>query len=311
MTSYRDLIGRTARAADAPITLVMKDHVLSYLIACVANDDTLGHRIVLKGGTAIRKCYVADYRFSEDLDYTVRDAGRLSVEELEAALGRIAATLPTITPVFVPPFSVEMVRVMPQHEAHPFGQQQGRIVVRTPNRAPISVKLEITGGELIIDTVQRRTLLHQFPEERLEQVVPAYSLEEIAAEKLRTFLQVADRLNRGRSEGRPAYLHRARDVYDIAMLRRSQAVDWSRVKEILPTKAEARGLAFTSADDFLDERIREAYQRLWQSTVVSVTKELLPFDGAWNELAGAASDMVSRASNGLGKHGVGEQDRQL
>jgi uncharacterized protein len=38
--------------------------------------------LAFKGGTALKGCYFADYRFSEDLDFTLREA--LPFEEIRA-----------------------------------------------------------------------------------------------------------------------------------------------------------------------------------------------------------------------------------
>jgi predicted nucleotidyltransferase component of viral defense system len=41
---------------------------------------------VFKGGTCLKKCFVETYRFSEDLDFTVRENGPLEPAALLPAL---------------------------------------------------------------------------------------------------------------------------------------------------------------------------------------------------------------------------------
>lgn len=291
MSSYSDLIAQSARAMGTTTPVVMKDHALSYVVACIAEDEVLGERLVFKGGTAIRKCFVADYRYSEDLDYTVRYGGSMQADVLQASMARLTEAIPRRFPGYTPQLLVEMTRVMPSRKDHPFGQVQGKIVLRTPTRAPLSVKLEITGEEPILNGVAVRPLLHAYPEQ-LEVTVPCYTLEEVAAEKMRTFVQVRDRLNRDRAGGRLPYIHRARDVYDIAMLRRCGLVDWRRVRDILPAKAQARGVSFTAPSDFLDLRIKKEYASLWTTNVLPLARPRIPFDDAWNELTRAAAEVV-------------------
>jgi uncharacterized protein len=43
--------------------------------------------LAFKGGTALKRCYYANYRFSEDLDFTLREA--ISFEEIRARLERV------------------------------------------------------------------------------------------------------------------------------------------------------------------------------------------------------------------------------
>lgn len=54
-----------------PLATVEKDYVLSLLIWAISQNDRLKSSWVFKGGTCLKKCYFDDYRFSEDLDYTV------------------------------------------------------------------------------------------------------------------------------------------------------------------------------------------------------------------------------------------------
>jgi predicted nucleotidyltransferase component of viral defense system len=55
---------------DTPFWILEKDYALSYLLVGMAQVPELHDVLVLKGGTALRKFYFADYRFSEDLDFS-------------------------------------------------------------------------------------------------------------------------------------------------------------------------------------------------------------------------------------------------
>ena len=50
-------------------------------------------RLVFKGGTALKRCYFGDYRFSEDLDFTLVDD--LPVDSIPDGLERIFADVRT------------------------------------------------------------------------------------------------------------------------------------------------------------------------------------------------------------------------
>lgn len=54
-----------------PPDTVDKDYVLGHFLSVFIahyEDD-----LIFKGGTCLRKCYIEDYRFSEDLDFTSLD----------------------------------------------------------------------------------------------------------------------------------------------------------------------------------------------------------------------------------------------
>jgi predicted nucleotidyltransferase component of viral defense system len=66
-----------ARERGVRLDIVERDYALSYLLAAIAETPGLGEQVVLKGGTALKKMYYRDYRFSEDLDYSTLRPGPL------------------------------------------------------------------------------------------------------------------------------------------------------------------------------------------------------------------------------------------
>lgn len=50
---------------------IEKDYILSWILQGVAQHEQLSKTIVFKGGTVLKKVYFDDYRFSEDLDFTL------------------------------------------------------------------------------------------------------------------------------------------------------------------------------------------------------------------------------------------------
>ncbi len=50
---------------------IEKDYVLSWVLRGIALHARLSTSMVFKGGTALKKVYFEDYRFSEDLDFTL------------------------------------------------------------------------------------------------------------------------------------------------------------------------------------------------------------------------------------------------
>ena len=50
---------------------IEKDYILSWILWGVANHEQLSKILVFKGGTVLKKVYFEDYRFSEDLDFSL------------------------------------------------------------------------------------------------------------------------------------------------------------------------------------------------------------------------------------------------
>jgi predicted nucleotidyltransferase component of viral defense system len=55
------------------LSTVEKDYVLGWVLASMAHCSVFAKNFVFKGGTCLRKCYFENYRFSEDLDFTIID----------------------------------------------------------------------------------------------------------------------------------------------------------------------------------------------------------------------------------------------
>lgn len=50
---------------------IEKDYVLSWILFAISKNEILSKAMVFKGGTVLKKAYFEDYRFSEDLDFTL------------------------------------------------------------------------------------------------------------------------------------------------------------------------------------------------------------------------------------------------
>jgi len=73
----REELREAAREFQLDINVVEKDYALGWLLAGVANHPLLRETWIFKGGTCLKKCWFETYRFSEDLDFTVRDEAHL------------------------------------------------------------------------------------------------------------------------------------------------------------------------------------------------------------------------------------------
>eukprot|EP01132_Coremiostelium_polycephalum_P000294 gene294-383_t len=59
------------KATGLLLSTIEKDYVLGLLIWSFTQNSNLNTQWIFKGGTCLKKCYFKDYRFSEDLDYTL------------------------------------------------------------------------------------------------------------------------------------------------------------------------------------------------------------------------------------------------
>ena len=64
-------IQQKARKVGVRDQQIEKDYMLSWILQGIAKHEELSKTIVFKGGTVLKKIYFDDFRFSEDLDFTL------------------------------------------------------------------------------------------------------------------------------------------------------------------------------------------------------------------------------------------------
>jgi len=200
----RRIRAETSRSG-VPRDVVEKDYAIGYVLAGVCAVPDLNSRLVFKGGTALRKAYFKDYRFSADLDFTaLPGSGDLESLVQEAAFCAADALQQQGD------FAVSMDRY-PVRDPHPGGREAFRAHVRFPwqRRALCSLKVEITVDEPVLGEIVQLPLAHGY-DEPLSSIIGCYSLDEVVADKLRALLQTRASLAT-RGWARP----RSRDYYDL------------------------------------------------------------------------------------------------
>jgi predicted nucleotidyltransferase component of viral defense system len=237
--------------------IVEKDYALSYLLSAIYSVPELQKNLVLKGGTALKKLYFRDYRFSEDLDFSTRQIGRIeTIDDLiRLTVNKMAALLHERGP-----FRVEYEPYLLRNP-HPNDQIAYIIRVQFPDhREPLCrLKVEISVDEPILKLPEIRPLLHGFPEV-ISAEIPAYLLLEITAEKLRALLQSKEKLQqRGWGATRVC-----RDYFDLRHLLKIDNINSSELKILLKQKCEIRNVSYGSSEDFITRELLQTARTEWK-----------------------------------------------
>ena len=223
-----------------PESVLERDYCLAWFLAALAQSDlkaTLG----FKGGTALKRCYFGDYRFSEDLDFTL--IAHLTPDEMKTRLQPVYAAVREASGIV---FGFDREDRQKSDNSYTF-------YLRYVGPLPSSndVKVDITLREQLVYPLQDRAILRGYeefndlPEDRRIQV---YSLEEIAAEKT---LALADR---ARNE--------PRDLYDLWHLTSHEGIELGALAGAMRMKLAFRGKPCVGLADAI--RYKEARLRaLW------------------------------------------------
>lgn len=228
-----------------------------YVILCafdaLAETPALAEAFCLKGGTALRQMYFADWRHSVDLDFSVLPG--FSSADLEigltAWLDRTKAR-----------HGIEIV-LRDFHRANGAARLRARFL--GPLRHPGRLLLDITLDEPVLLPPQRRQVVVDLFA-WLRPTVLVYALEEILAEKLRSVLQ------RGK----------ARDYYDVWRLLKEKGdqFDQRTARQILQAKCQRTDIPEPTREQFLSPSSLAEAGAYWRQDLAEQVPGVVLFD--WN-----------------------------
>lgn len=279
MRPLRTRLQEARQRLGIPWEILERDYLLSWVLAGIGQVPVLRDTLVCKGGTALKKCYFGDYRFSEDLDFSGL-AGAPVGEAMERVIGEVCDATTRLLDEYAP-VALTWGRYTEQ-EPHPGGQEAFIIRARFPwqNHPQTRVMIEATVDERILTQIEKRRVIHEYGEP-LEAEVQVYSLEEIVAEKLRAILQQADLFER-----RGWIRSRARDYYDLwrvfsAYKDRMHLIGFG---PLLREKCAVRGVSFEGPEDFFHDRMLAYVEETWEQWLGPLVPGLPSFETVINGL---------------------------
>ena len=269
MIDKREIL-ETASALGLLPNVVEKDYVLGWVLAGINAHPELVDSWVFKGGTCLKKCYFETYRFSEDLDFTLRDERHLEEGFLQRVLGDIANWVAEQSGLAMP---------AEQLGFDLYKNPRGRISCqgRVGYRGPVSpggggwpkIKLDLTADERLVLAAVQRQVFHPYSDRPDEGLwINCYAYEEAFGEKIRA---LAERT-------------RPRDLYDVVNLYRhgdsrpSPAV----LRNVLEQKCAYKEIALPTFAGL--EPHRADLEAMWQDMLGHQLPVLPPVADFWAAL---------------------------
>jgi len=231
---------------------IEKDYILSWLLFGISKHEHLSKAIVFKGGTVLKKAYFEDYRFSEDLDFTLLD----NKAENEKIFEWFKETFEFIKEEANIPLEIIRDNEHDDGGINFYVNYIGPLGGQGSNK---KVKVDISRNEqLVFEPVIKRIFTNY--SDLKEHSLLCYTLEEILVEKMRSIMQRMQ----------------ARDFYDIWYLLEIHEMDIDFYVSEFKTKCESKDLQATDFPEKLIERIPQ-YKGRWQSSLKGQIKDLPDF----------------------------------
>jgi predicted nucleotidyltransferase component of viral defense system len=232
----RPEIGKLAFRYQVPERTIQKDYIITRVLRELAPAmATVGLRF--KGGTCLKKCFFAEYRFSEDLDFTLEQPAisDQAYAELDSVAGRLTADGLTLA------------------LGDPIVRATGRTyhaAVTGPLGSGDKLKIDITSPELLVFDAVDKPLLDEYSDAQAPVRVRCYALEEIFLEKLVCLLD-------------PKRIQ-PRDLYDLVSLSNDGVVDVEAACWQFGEKARFKRLDPSGLREALDRKSARL-KRAWET----------------------------------------------
>jgi predicted nucleotidyltransferase component of viral defense system len=178
------IIHAVAKEESLRDTTIEKDYVLGWMLYGIAAHLRLS-RWIFKGGTCLKKCFFETYRFSEDLDFTVRATESLSANTIEVALRDVCDWVAAESGIEFPGDGIDVEEYTNKQGTVSF---QGKVTYVGPlglaRRSLQRIKFDVTQHELLVDPPDHRRIFHRYADApESSATIACYSVNEILAEK--------------------------------------------------------------------------------------------------------------------------------
>ncbi|HAH55485.1 MAG TPA: nucleotidyl transferase AbiEii/AbiGii toxin family protein [Flavobacterium sp.] len=255
-----------------------KDWALGHFIDAIFSIPELKQKLIFKGGTCLKKCYIPDYRFSEDLDFTSTE------KEFKLTRKHLSEITTLIQQRVEMPTHIESLKELvhknelagyeaiikfwgsdhPRNEAPP-----------APQRWLTKIKIEIILYELMLFPVANKDVNHPYSDKLTENAlqIPCYSIEEVLAEKMRALIQ--------RSYTAP------RDLYDIWYLSNHFTdLDYKAIVEAFHKKMAFKGHTYTGIEQLINPDNDKQLSAAWKNSMAhQIPGELPSYETVKNKLS--------------------------
>ena len=254
--------------------IIERDYVLGCYLLYLAEDTMVKESWVFKGGTCLRKCFFPDYRFSEDLDFTIQKA--LILSELKETINHVNHMIQGEHGIRLDEREPVIELIEDEYGKESF---EAKIYYRGPlnfRGSLPALRIHLNRNETIVFPIAILPVSHPYSDQNSlpETKLKTYSMEEMLAEKLRAF------------SGQRKYAI-SRDIYDIYKLA-DGGLNQQKAMEAFQKKCQVKGILPEKIDINMIERRQKEFEINWQNNLEYLVpgSQKVTFEVAWNRAIG-------------------------
>jgi predicted nucleotidyltransferase component of viral defense system len=245
------------------------DYVLGCYLHFLGQQPSVQKSWLFKGGTSLQKCHFEEYRFSEDLDFTILESltetGLRKIvdeakEAMQAELGITTNGQQTIVVRIEDEYGHESLEARIYYKAtYNYGGQDKSLLV------------QVNRGEYVAFGGVAKKIKHEYSDafSLPPTEIKVYSLEEVFAEKIRAFSGQRKRAI-------------ARDIFDLYHLSKRE-IDRSMVRREFQNKCEAKQLNAATLRSSNPMSRKMEFQSNWEKNLIYLVpySMRIDFQTAW------------------------------
>ena len=239
-------IKNISRKYIVPISTIERDYAQNWILSFLP-------KMIFKGGTCLRKIYFEDYRFSDDLDFTL-------IEETDIA--SLKDTILNSIQQAKTRSNIEFIDEINSKEVKNGYSFDIYFRITRVTGSPLKIKIDITKkeNEHIIDQIEQKMINHPYSD-KIDTKILVYSLDEMFAEKTRSLFERT----------------RPRDLYDIWYLNKNVKFN----KTLFKKKCDFKKVD-PNIEDFISKKSK--FENAWEASLRHQLSELPSADNVFDEV---------------------------
>ena len=243
---------------------IEKDYIISWILWGIYNHNFLKDALIFKGGTCLKKIHIKDYRYSEDMDFTLNPE-----MEKDITNNAVYGAFKTVFDEIKEAANIDLSIPEDSKEVHESGGLKFFIDYVGPlGGRGDHVKMDISKGEKLEFKVENLEMLNQYSDiaEEEEVMVRCYGLEEVVIEKMAALM------------GRTI----PRDLYDFEYLTNNEGIELQDIFHEFQLKSKHKG---HNPNEFVAKVTgkEKVLEKAWTNNLNHQIKDLRKFKNVWRD----------------------------